>query len=62
MKVFSKTGVLTEKELLAYQEVFYHNFAKAIAVEASTMLSMASTSILPAAFEYQTKVRDRSIQ
>jgi glutamine synthetase len=54
--IFTSTGVLSEIELHAHKEILYENYCKAIAIEAQCLHSMASTSVLPAALQYQSSV------
>jgi len=55
-KLFSKLGVLSEEELISHQHVLYENYIKGLNVETQCLLNMAETYILPAAFEYKSKV------
>jgi len=55
-KLFSKLGVLTEEELISHQHVLYENYLKGLNVEAQCLVNMAQTYILPAAFEYKSKM------
>jgi len=41
---------------MSHQHVLYENYIKGLNVEAQCLLSMAKTYILPAAFEYKSKV------
>lgn len=50
MEVFLKTGVLTERELLARQEILFETYIRHIHVETKLVVSMGRSSILPAAF------------
>ena len=48
IELFEKFGVYTEKELESRSEVKYENYAKAINIEARTMIDVASKQIIPA--------------
>ncbi len=50
--LFSRHNVLTERELMAREEIFYDQYFKTINIEAETTASMAATMILPAAVRY----------
>ena len=51
--VFSKYGVLSEREVHSRYEIYMERYCKDIHSEASCALSMAKTMILPAAYRYQ---------
>lgn len=51
-EVFSKYGILSERELLARKEVVLEQYALALLVEAKETLEIAKTMILPAAIRY----------
>jgi glutamine synthetase len=51
-KLFSKYGVLSERELEARVEVNWERYVKVQNIEANTTLEIAKTMILPAAAEY----------
>ncbi len=51
-KVFSRFGVLSERELEARTEVFWERYVKVQNIEANTALDIARTMILPAAVSY----------
>ncbi|MFN8518590.1 MAG: glutamine synthetase III [Chloroflexota bacterium] len=51
-EVFSKFGVLSERELEARTEVFWERYVKVQNIEASAALDIARTMILPATVEY----------
>ena len=53
--LFEKYGVFTEKELKSRAEIQYEAYAKAIHIEAKTMIDMAGKQIIPAVVKY-TKV------
>ena len=48
IELFEKFGVYTKKELESRSEVKYENYAKAINIEARTMIDVASKQIIPA--------------
>lgn len=50
--LFSRHGVLSEKELHSRYEILLETYAKRIHIEALTMLHMAKRQILPAAVSY----------
>ena len=51
--LFSKYGVLSERELASRYEVYLEQYVLSVQVEAKQTLEMAKTSILPAALRYQ---------
>jgi len=51
-EVFSRFGVLSERELEARTEVFWERYVKVQNIEASAALDIARTMILPATVEY----------
>ena len=54
--LFEKHKVLTRVELTSRQEVGYETYAKAINIEARTMIDMAKKQIVPAVIKYTTTV------
>ncbi|MEM8805850.1 MAG: glutamine synthetase III [Cyanobacteria bacterium P01_G01_bin.38] len=54
--LFKKTGVLTPVELESRFEVYAEQYILAIEVEAKLVISMAKTTIYPAAVEYLSKL------
>jgi len=50
--VFSKHGVLSERELAARNDIMWERYVKVGNIEANTALDMARTMILPAAVRY----------
>lgn len=50
--LFNRHKVLTERELVAREEIFYDQYFKTINIEAETTASMAETMILPCAVRY----------
>lgn len=53
--LFEKFGVFTKTELMSRAEIKYENYAKAINIEARTMIDMVSKQFIPAVVKY-TKV------
>ncbi len=54
--VFIRTKVLTEREILARQEILFDTYAKTICLEAKVMVSMMQEKVLPAVQATQTKL------
>ena len=61
IKLFEKFGVFTEAELKSRVEIKYENYAKAINIEARTMIDMASKQIIPAVMKYTKSLADTII-
>ena len=59
--VFGKFGVFTKAELESRVEIQYENYAKAINIEARTMIDMASKQIIPAVIKYTKSLADTVI-
>ncbi|MDD3796103.1 MAG: glutamine synthetase III [Lachnospiraceae bacterium] len=59
--VFGKFGVFTKAELESRVEIKYENYAKAINIEARTMIDMASKQIIPAVIKYTKSLADTVI-
>ena len=53
VRMFTETGVFTEKELEARNEVKWETYCKKIQIESSVMFRMAVNHIIPAAFTYK---------
>lgn len=53
IEMFEKHGVLSKRELVARGVVLYERYAKAINVEALTMIEMADKQIIPAVMRYE---------
>jgi glutamine synthetase len=51
-KVFSRFGILSERELAARVEIIWERYVKVSNIEANCALDMAKTMILPAAVKY----------
>ena len=58
VKLFGKFNVFTESELNSRVEIKYENYAKAINIEARTMIDMASKQIIPAVIKYTKSLAD----
>lgn len=56
--VFVKHGVLSKSEIESRYEILLENYVKTINIEALTMISMAKTEILPAAFKFSKDLSD----
>ena len=56
VELFSKYKVYTDKELTSRFNILSEAYVKTITIEASTMLMMAKTMILPAVLKYQMEV------
>lgn len=56
IELFEKHHVMTAAELTSRQEVGYEAYAKAINIEARTMIDMAKKEIIPAVIRYTTTV------
>ncbi len=52
IELFEKFGVFTKAELESRAEIQYESYAKAINIEARTMIDMASKQIIPAVIKY----------
>ncbi len=56
--VFVKHGVLSKSEIESRYEILLENYVKTINIEALTMISMAKTELLPAAFKFSKDLSD----
>ena len=54
--MFTRTGVYTEKELAARNEVKWDIYTKKVQIESRVMVRMAINHIIPAAIEYKTRL------
>lgn len=54
--MFEKHGILSRRELEARAIVMYENYAKAINIEAMTMIEMSRKQIIPAVMKYEGKL------
>ena len=58
IKLFTKYGVLSERELHSRFEIFIEGYRKTINIESQLTIHIAKRMILPAAFQYQTQVAE----
>ena len=58
IRMFESTGVMTQKELEARNEVKWETFTKKIQIEARVLGDLVMNHIVPVATEYQTKLID----
>lgn len=58
VKLFERFNVFTEAELKSRAEIQYESYAKAINIEARTMIDMASKQIIPAIMKYTKTLAD----
>ena len=58
INLFERFGVFTEAELQSRAEIQYETYAKAINIEARTMIDMASKQFLPAFIKYTKTLAD----
>ena len=56
VEMFTKTGVYTEAELVARNEVKWETYTKKVQIEARVMGRMALNHIIPAALAYKTRL------
>jgi len=56
LEMFTKTGVYTEKELEARNEVKWETYTKKVQIESRVMVRMALNHIIPAALEYKARL------
>ena len=56
VKMFKKTGVYSEKELEARDEVKWETYSKKVQIESRVMARMAVNHIIPAALEYKSRL------
>lgn len=56
--MFEKFKVFTKAELQSRAEIKYENYAKAINIEARTMIDMASKQFIPAVIKYTKELAD----
>ncbi len=54
--MFTRTGVFSEKELAARNEVKWDTYSKKVQIESRVMARMAVNHIIPAAIEYKTRL------
>ena len=58
IKMFESTGVMTQKELEAVNDVKWETYTKKIQIEARVLGDLVMNHIVPIATEYQTKLLD----
>ena len=56
VEMFTKTGVYSEKELAARNEVKWEMYSKKVQIESRVMVRMALNHIIPTALEYKSKL------
>lgn len=56
--VFVKHGVLSKSEIESRYEILLENYVKTVNIEALTMINMAKTELLPAAFKFSKELSD----
>jgi len=56
VEMFTKTGVYSEKELEARNDVKWETYVKKVQIESRVMVRMAVNHIIPAALEYKAKL------
>ena len=61
INLFGKFGIFTKAELESRVEIKYENYAKAINIEARTMIDMAGKQIIPAVIKYTRDLADTII-
>ena len=62
ISVYEKQGVLTREEVLSRYEIYIEDYAKTINIEASTMLMMAKTQLIPNFTEYLSSLADCAVK
>ncbi|MDR2573435.1 MAG: glutamine synthetase III [Desulfovibrio sp.] len=62
MNVFMRHGVLSEREMLARQEILLENYAKTLRIEGHVLSDMLRTQILPQCLRAQTQAADAVIK
>ncbi len=58
IKLFEKFGIFTKSELESRAEILYETYAKAINIEALTMVDMANKQLVPAVIRFSGKLAD----
>ena len=58
VRLFSKYGVLSERELHSRYEIFLESYRKTINIESQLTIQIATRMILPAALRYQAQVAE----
>ena len=62
MDVFLRQQVLSEREMMARQEILLENYTKTLHIEGMLMLDMTSTSVLPVAYTAQGQAADVALK
>ena len=57
-KLFSSNNIFDERELEARYEIMQENYVKKIDIEAKVLTQLATSHVVPAAIDYQTKLAD----
>ncbi len=55
-EIFTKTGVLSAREIESRYHIYLEQYSKIVNIEAETALTMAKTMILPSVLKYQNSV------
>lgn len=58
MNVFLRHGILSEREIVARQEILLESYAKTVLIEAHIMADMIQSQVLPAARKAETNAAD----
>ncbi len=58
MNVFLRHGILSEREILARQEILLENYGKTLCIEGNLMVNMLRSMVLPQCLEAQAKAAD----
>lgn len=58
MAVFTRHGILSEKEIISRQEILLENYAKTLLLEARILADMIHTKIMPACMEAETRIAE----
>ncbi|MDR0862027.1 MAG: glutamine synthetase III [Oscillospiraceae bacterium] len=58
IKLFTKHGVYTEKELESRHEIYLESYAKTINIEALALIDIVNQSIVPAVIDYQNDLSE----
>lgn len=62
MNVFLRHGILSEREMIARQEILLENYAKTVIIEANILCDMLKTQILPACRKAETEAADNVLK
>ncbi len=58
MKIFERTNVLSEREVLARQEILFETYVKTVLIESKVLSGMVKEIVLPVAYEAQSKLAE----